>query len=97
MADGLSQLGWLLPVCLLLLGLCVGSFLNVVAYRLPLMLETRWRRECCELLEQEPERSDTTLNLATPNSHCPHCKHPLSWYENIPVFSWLALRGTRDR
>ena len=50
MPAAFDQLGWLLPLCLLCLGLLVGSFLNVVSYRLPVMMESRWRRDCCELL-----------------------------------------------
>jgi leader peptidase (prepilin peptidase)/N-methyltransferase len=83
----------LLCVGLLCLGLLVGSFLNVVIYRLPLMMETRWRRDCCELLEVEPEKQEGPLNLATPNSHCPHCKAAIKPWENIPVISYLLLGG----
>ncbi len=78
---------------LLCLGLVVGSFLNVVIYRLPLMMETRWRRDCCELLEVEPEKQEAPLNLATPNSHCPVCKTAIKPWHNIPVLSYLLLRG----
>ena len=83
----------LLYAGLLCLGLLVGSFLNVVIYRLPVMMETRWRRDCCELLEQEQEKQDAPLNLATPNSHCPHCKSAIKPWQNIPVISYLLLRG----
>jgi len=83
----------LLYAGLLCLGLVVGSFLNVVIYRLPLMMETRWRRDCCELLEVEQEKQETRLNLATPNSHCPICKSPIKPWQNIPVLSYLLLRG----
>tara|TARA_R110000823_G_scaffold91174_4_gene201141 strand:- start:30893 stop:31762 length:870 start_codon:yes stop_codon:yes gene_type:complete len=89
----IGQLGWLLPAGLLVTGLCVGSFLNVVIYRLPLMLESRWRRDCCELLEVEPDAPEAPLNLASPNSHCPHCKAPIKPWQNIPVLSYLLLRG----
>ena len=85
--------GWFLPVCLLSLGLLVGSFLNVVIYRLPLMMESRWRRDCCELLEVEPGKTEAPLNLATPNSHCPHCKTAIKPWQNIPVLSYLLLGG----
>ncbi|MEH6636135.1 MAG: A24 family peptidase [Halioglobus sp.] len=85
--------GWFLPVCLLSLGLLVGSFLNVVIYRLPLMMESRWRRDCCELLEVESGKPEAPLNLATPNSHCPHCKAAIKPWQNIPVLSYLLLRG----
>lgn len=93
MSDAVNQLGWLLPTCLVLISLCVGSFLNVVIYRLPLMMETRWRRDCCELLEVEGESPAEPLNLATPNSHCPHCKAPVKPWQNIPVLSYIFLGG----
>ncbi|CAA0109804.1 Type 4 prepilin-like proteins leader peptide-processing enzyme [Halioglobus japonicus] len=83
----------LLYAGLLCLGLLVGSFLNVVIYRLPVMMETRWRRDCCELLELEQEKQDSPLNLATPNSHCPHCKAAIKPWQNIPVISYLILGG----
>lgn len=83
----------LLYTGLLCLGLLVGSFLNVVIYRLPLMMETRWRRDCCELLEIEPERQEAPLNLATPNSHCPQCKAAIKPWQNVPVLSYLLLGG----
>ena len=88
-----DQVTWLLPLGLLCLGLMVGSFLNVVIYRLPLMMETRWRKDCCELLELPPEAEAARLNLATPNSHCPHCGTGIKPWHNIPVLSYLFLRG----
>jgi leader peptidase (prepilin peptidase)/N-methyltransferase len=93
MPDELAQLGWLLPAILLCLGLVVGSFLNVVIYRLPLMMESRWRKDCCELLEVAQEQADKPLNLATPNSHCPHCKAAIKPWQNIPVLSYIMLGG----
>lgn len=75
------------------LGLLVGSFLNVVILRLPKRLEWEWKRDAREVLE-EPELYDPPPpGIVVERSHCPHCKTPLSWYENIPLFSWLVLRG----
>ncbi len=73
-------------------GLCVGSFLNVVIHRLPRMLERGWQAECAELRgETAPEAP--RYNLVVPRSTCPSCGHAISALENIPVLSWLALRG----
>jgi leader peptidase (prepilin peptidase)/N-methyltransferase len=89
-----------------LLGLCVGSFLNVVIHRMPLMMIYAWRQECSQFLAQQPDMprqhilpltqlvaSDTSITLSTPASRCPHCAHKISWFENIPLLSWLILRG----
>ncbi len=76
----------------LVVGLCVGSFLNVVIHRLPKMLERGWRAQCAELRD-EPVPDDPTYNLVVPRSACPSCGHRISALENIPVASWLALRG----
>jgi leader peptidase (prepilin peptidase)/N-methyltransferase len=79
-----------------ILGLIVGSFLNVVIYRLPLMMEREWRAQCHEFLELPApvlERPAEKFNLAQPGSHCPHCKHAIGAGENIPVFSYLLQRG----
>ena len=93
MQEAFDQLGWFLPLCLLLLGLLVGSFLNVVIYRLPLMMESRWREDCCELLEIEQEKQEAALTLASPNSHCPNCKAAIRPWQNVPVLSYLVLGG----
>ncbi|GAA4337336.1 A24 family peptidase [Pigmentiphaga soli] len=74
------------------LGLVVGSFLNVVIVRLPRMMERGWEVQCAELRGEEPAAAPR-FDLSRPRSHCPACSHPLAWYENIPVASWLALRG----
>jgi len=92
MPDTVVPLG-LLCLGLLCFGLVVGSFLNVVIYRLPLMMERRWRQDCCELLEVAQEKQEGPLNLATPNSHCPSCKAAIKPWQNIPVLSYLLLRG----
>jgi leader peptidase (prepilin peptidase)/N-methyltransferase len=80
------------------LGLIVGSFLNVVIHRLPIMLEREWRRDCRQFLGHDAEASDQTesepsWNLIWPGSHCPHCAKPLAAHENIPLLSFLWLRG----
>jgi leader peptidase (prepilin peptidase) / N-methyltransferase len=80
------------PVVLALLGLCIGSFLNVVIHRLPLMMERGWRSESAELLGIEIAETPP-LTLSTPRSRCPHCGHQIRWYENIPLASYLMLRG----
>lgn len=75
-----------------LLGLAVGSFLNVVIHRLPRMLERDWQAQCAEL-RGEAAGSAPLYNLWTPRSACPSCGHQISARENIPVLSWLWLRG----
>lgn len=74
------------------LGLLIGSFLNVVIHRLPKMMEREWQHQCAELRgESIPDQP--ALTLATPRSRCPHCDHPIAAWENIPVISYLLLRG----
>lgn len=74
-------------------GLLLGSFLNVVILRMPRRMEWQWQRDSREILG-EPETYDPPPpGIVVERSHCPNCKHQLSWYENIPVLSWLALRG----
>jgi leader peptidase (prepilin peptidase)/N-methyltransferase len=75
-----------------LLGLLFGSFLNVVIYRLPKMLERRWAAECADLTGQEPPPGEP-FDLTRPRSRCRQCGHVIRWYENIPVVSFMALRG----
>ncbi len=75
-----------------LLGLCVGSFLNVVIHRLPKMMERQWRAECAELAGQESPPVER-YNLVLPRSACPACGHRITALENIPVVSYLLLRG----
>jgi len=82
----------------LILGLLVGSFLNVVIYRLPVMMHADWHQQCQELMspEQPTETTDKeaeTFNLNTPRSRCPKCGHKITALENIPVFSYLFLKG----
>ncbi len=75
-----------------LFALAVGSFLNVVIHRLPLMMEQAWRRECADLAGEEAPEAER-LSLALPGSRCPHCGHALKARENIPLLSYLFLRG----
>lgn len=76
-----------------ILGLAVGSFLNVVVYRLPLMLQRAWQTECRQLLKLLPEKNPESFNLFTPVSHCPHCKQRIKPWHNIPVLSFILLHG----
>ena len=89
MAADLQELfPWLAAV----LGLAVGSFLNVVVHRLPRMLQTQWKAQCAELEGQSAPQT-ASYNLWTPASHCPACNRPLRAVHNIPVVSYLVLRG----
>ena len=74
------------------LGLIVGSFLNVVILRLPKMMEQGWQRDCCEVLDQ-PAPVQEPISLSHPGSHCPGCGVAIKPWQNIPVISWLVLRG----
>ena len=90
-------------------GLIIGSFLNVVIARLPVMMQREWEAQCRELIASSGEGQDRAaieaalsgeghaepirFNLSNPPSHCPTCKQPIAWYRNIPVVSWLLLRG----
>ncbi|KAF7765296.1 leader peptidase (prepilin peptidase) / N-methyltransferase [Pseudoalteromonas undina] len=85
-----------------LVSLCIGSFLNVVIYRLPLMMQKEWQTECRLLLadeltspktEQITSQTTDTFNLVKPNSCCPKCEAAIKPWQNIPIFSWLFLKG----
>ena len=86
---------WLFYTAIVLFSLCIGSFLNVVIYRLPVMLERDWHDQCQEFLELTPtdERKNEKLGLAAPASRCPHCGHKIRIHENIPVVSYVLLGG----
>ena len=75
-----------------LMGLLIGSFLNVVIYRLPKMMERQWADECAELAGKSAEAAEA-FNLLAPRSRCSSCGHVIAWYENIPVLSYLWLKG----
>ena len=83
---------WLLTVVIAVLGLCIGSFLNVVIYRLPKIMEQEWRYECAILLNGSATETPV-LTLSKPASTCPKCQHKIRWYENIPLISWIVLGG----
>ncbi len=88
----LQQSPALLLTVALVLGLCVGSFLNVVILRLPKMMELEWQQQAAELRGEEVTPT-APFNLVTPRSHCPGCGHRIRAWENIPVLGWLLLRG----
>ena len=85
-----------------ILGLCIGSFLNVVIYRLPEMMRRGWLQECVDFLQEQghspeqlqlPASEPAAFNLSRPASRCPSCGHPIRPWENIPVLSYLLLGG----
>ena len=83
---------WFDATILGVLGLLIGSFLNVVIYRMPIMLEAQWAVECAELSGKEAPTA-APFNLMTPRSRCQKCGHQIRWYENIPIASYVFLRG----
>jgi leader peptidase (prepilin peptidase)/N-methyltransferase len=91
--DALRDSHELLQVAVVVLGLAVGSFLNVVAARLPIMMERSWREECAELTGTAPGVPYEPLSLTQPGSRCPRCGHAIRAWENVPVLSYLLLRG----
>jgi leader peptidase (prepilin peptidase)/N-methyltransferase len=82
----------LFAIAAALIGLAVGSFLNVVIHRLPKMMEAEWKSQCAELRGEAPAE-EGRYNLWTPRSHCPACRTPLRVVDNVPLLSWLLLRG----
>jgi leader peptidase (prepilin peptidase) / N-methyltransferase len=90
--EALQTTPWFFYAAITFTGLAVGSFLNVVIYRLPVILEKEWTHQCQEFLEQEVSEQKK-FNLAFPASTCPKCKHEIRFWENIPVLSYLFLQG----
>jgi len=86
------ELSWFIWLLVLMVGLCVGSFVNVVITRLPVMLMQQWRSEALAALEQ-PEEVQERFNLAWPGSLCPACRIPIKWHDNLPLIGWLKRRG----
>ncbi|TMP72290.1 prepilin peptidase [Pseudoalteromonas sp. S1609] len=93
---------WFYLTTIGLVSVCIGSFLNVVIYRLPVMMQKEWQTECRLLLadeltspktEQTTSQTTDTFNLVKPNSCCPKCKAAIKPWQNIPIFSWLFLKG----
>lgn len=88
---------WFYLLTIGLISLCVGSFLNVVIYRIPKMMQREWQTECRILLADELKTADKSpsevFNLIKPNSTCPKCKTAIKPWQNIPVISWLLLKG----
>lgn len=90
--EALQTNPWFFYAIITFIGLSVGSFLNVVIYRLPVILENEWRHQCQEFLELEVTEQQK-FNLAFPASTCPGCNHKIRFWENIPVISYLLLKG----
>jgi len=88
-----EQFPWAYYLFVLIIGLLVGSFLNVVIYRLPLMMQREWRSDCREFLELPADDQPEKLNLMLPRSRCGHCGHQITALENIPLISYLLLKG----
>lgn len=76
-----------------LFSLCVGSLLNLVIYRLPIMLQAEWKQQCCELMNTPCEEESQNINLFFPRSFCPNCKALITAWQNIPIISYLLLKG----
>lgn len=101
----MQELGWLtqptvFPWVALVFGLCAGSFLNVVIHRLPVMMERAWRQDCAELAANEAPAAPVTespdqgrYNLFVPRSRCPGCNREIKAIENVPLLSWVFLKG----
>lgn len=84
---------WMFVVFVFVFGVLVGSFLNVLIYRLPIMMKNDWEAQAKDVLGLPSETREHPFNLARPASHCPCCGHGVRPWENIPILSWLVLRG----
>lgn len=84
---------WFLYLVVALISVAIGSLLNVIIYRLPIMLQAEWKQQCCELLAIKNENDKKQINLFFPRSFCPHCKSLVKAWQNIPILSYLFLRG----
>lgn len=92
--NAIAENYWLAATLVALFSLCVGSFLNVVIYRMPKMMQQGWRNECQLFLHpDQPFSPEPAMTLSRPVSSCPSCGHQIHWYENIPLLGWLMLRG----
>ncbi|CAM2909432.1 prepilin peptidase [Legionella worsleiensis] len=83
----------LMYLMIALISLAIGSLLNVIIYRLPIMLQAEWKTQCCELLDISTPKEQQSLNLFLPRSFCPECKTQVKAWHNIPIISYLLLRG----
>lgn len=84
---------WFVYLTIALFSLAIGSFLNVVIHRLPIMLEAEWKEQCCELLQVSKPDKEKKINLWFPRSFCPQCKSMVTAWQNLPVISYLFLKG----
>src|SRR5215216_5850597 len=92
--EPIATIPWLFVGFVVVIGLLIGSFLNVVIYRVPIMMDNELRSECAALADPGATVVETPkFNIAVPRSACPACKAPITAMQNIPVISWLVLRG----
>lgn len=92
-AEHILHYGWTGAILALWVALAVGSFLNVVIYRLPVMLERQWQDQARDVLEQRRDEPAEPFNLLLPRSRCPSCNATIGAWQNVPVISWILLRG----
>ncbi len=90
----ISEHSWFIYLYIGVFSLCVGSLLNVIIHRLPIMLQSEWQQQCCTLLEiEKPKDEQPPINLFVPRSFCPQCNSTIKFWQNIPVLSYLLLKG----